>query len=146
MQLTVKSEGEKEFQRLLNEYAKWTKRQPMEIATAKAYFVGLQAMGATKASRKEQILAKLKAPSTTNPNVELDAILVNFQLGQKEKKGLYGEKMKAAVEKFDKKEQSRTGAARSGYIAPLKTLDFWNKKGDIKFSKRFAPKKPVNGG
>jgi hypothetical protein len=139
--VNVKTEGDKELQRVLNVYGKWNKRQPQDIATAQSYFLSIDSMKETPPSNKDQILEKLKASSKEYPDVPLDAILINAALGKKNKKGLTGEKMQVAIERFDKKEQNRTGAARSGWFGSLKQLDFWNKKGDISFQKRFAPKR-----
>ena len=134
--------GEKEFNKVLNEYSKWTKRQPAEIVNAKLYFIALRAMNDTKTANKENIRTKLEAPSESYPDVSLAAILVNQQLGKKGKKGLTGPKMATAIEKLIKKEQSRTQFLRSGWLPAVKNLDYYNKRGDINFIKRFAPKKP----
>jgi hypothetical protein len=138
----VEAKGEKEFFAVLNEYAQWNKRQPLEIAVAKAYFIDLNAMSTTKAADKGKITQELESNAKNFSGVPLAAILVNKQLGKKGKKGLTGAKMIAAVQKYIKTATSRTQAARSGWLAGAKTLDFWNRRGDVSFSKRFAPKKP----
>lgn len=142
MNISVRAEGDKEFNRVLTEYAKWNKRQPMEIATAKAYFISLNAMSTTKTADKGKIAEQLSESSKKFAGVPLAAIIVNRNLGNKNKKGLTGQKMTDAITKYIKKAQSKTQFLRSGWIAAAKTLDFWNKRGDVSFSKRFAPKKP----
>ena len=49
----------------------------------------------------------------------------------------------AKVEKFIKRRASHVNFLRSGWLPAIKKLDFWNRKGDINFVKKFAPKKPV---
>jgi hypothetical protein len=140
--MTTKIDGEKEFKKSLNEYLKWNKRQCADIINAKLYFIGLNAMTTTKTADKSTISMQLMAPSKTNPEAPLAAILVNKQLVSKGKKGVYGQKLVLAIDKFVKKAISKTQFLRSGYITAIKKLDFWNRQGDISFVKRFAPKKP----
>ncbi len=142
LNVNVKTTGKEEFDGVLKEYRKWNDGQPQDIATAKAYFIDLNAMEATKVANPNSILEKLKASSKKYSGVPLDAILVNSNLGKKGKKGLTGQKMADAVVKFDKKQQSKISLLRSGWIQGAKTLDFWKKKGDVNFSKKFAPKRP----
>lgn len=142
MNIGVKVEGDKEFKKLFQDYAKWNNRQPADIINAKLYFVALNAMGTTKTADKEEIKAKLEAPSKDYPKAPLAGVLVNKQLKAKGKKGLTGAKMAEAIKKFIKKNLSRTQFLRSGWIPSIKKLDFWNRKGDISFVKRFAPKRP----
>jgi hypothetical protein len=137
----VTAEGDKEMSRVLTEYAKWNKRQMREIGVAKAYFISLGATNTTKKANPETIEQKLKASSTKYSGVPLDAILVNYELGKKGKKGLTGARMVAAIQKFDKKEASKVKAVSSAWLPAIKALDFWNKKGDVTFTKKFAPKK-----
>ena len=138
----IKINGEKEFKKVLAEYSKWSKKQASEIINAKLYFIALNAMQTTKTADKQKISNDLMAPSNINPEVPLVSILVNKQLKAKGKKGLTGQKMAQAMDKFIKRAMSRTQFLRSGYISILKNLDYWNRKGDISFVKRFAPKKP----
>ena len=140
----VDATGEKEFNRTLNEYRRWHKNQPSEIVNGKLYFISLQAMKATKTGDPAKIKSKLEAPSRDFIGAPLAAILVNSQLGQKHKKGLTGEKMKIAVEKFIRKSQARIHFLQSGWLPALKILDYWNKRNqdNLKFTKRYAPKRP----
>ena len=140
--VNVKAEGQDQFHKVLREYQKWNKRQPMEIATAKAYFISLNAMNTTKKADMTQIEAELRGNSKEYTSTPLAAILINKQLGKKNKKGLTGQKMKEAVEKYIRKATSKIQAVRSGWIAAMKTLNYWQKRGDVSFSKKYAPKKP----
>lgn len=132
----------KEFDKTFTEYLKWQKRQPAEIINAKLYFIALQAMRNTTTSDKGQIAVNLNAESNTYPKVPLVAILINSELGKKGKKGLTGQKMANAISKYIKRKQTHIGFLRSGWLPSIKLLDFWNKRGDIVFVRRFAPKKP----
>jgi hypothetical protein len=140
--ITTKIQGQKEFEQVLNEYKKWNRRQPAEIVAAKLYFVAANATNTTKTADKATIAQKLNEEAREYPDVPLAAILVNKQLKAKGKKGLTGEKMANAVQKFINKQISRVQFLRSGWLPALKSLDFFNKRGDISFTKRFAPKKP----
>lgn len=135
-------EGKKEFDKTMAEYVQWTKRAPAEIINAKLYFIAVRAMGLTKKGDRDTILEKLRQPSKSAPSVPVEAILVNWALGKQGKKGLRGDKMKKAIERLEKKSVSRLQFLRSGWLPAVKGLDYWNRKGDINFSKRFAPKKP----
>lgn len=133
---------EKEFNETLKEFLKWNKRQPSEICNAKAYFVALQAMRLTKAKDKVELANELNAPSKKYPTVPLACILVNKRLKSKGLRGLSGKKMADAQQKFVKRAQSHTQFLRSGWLPAIKTLDYYNKRGDISFVRRHAPKKP----
>lgn len=139
------SDNQKEFDKVFAEYMTWQKKQPSEIINGKLYFVALQAMGQTKTATKDGIRNKLMQPARITKNVPLAAILVNSKLGKAGKKGLTGVKMAKAVDKLVRAQQSRTQFLRSGWIPALKTLDYWNKRNsdNLKFVKRFAPKKPM---
>jgi hypothetical protein len=141
--ITMKLEGMKEFHKVFDEYKTWNKREGADIINAKLYFIALQAMRATKAVDKSDIPKKLGVPSRVNPEIPLVAILVNKQLAAQHKKGLSGNKMKLAIEKYIKRAQTRVGFLRAGWIPCIKKLDYWNKLGDISFIKRYAPKKPT---
>ena len=132
-----------EFDETFNEYLKWQSRQPADIVNAKLYFVDLQWMRNIKFADKAQIALKLRNASTTYPSAPSAGILVNMERKAKGKKGLNGAKMTLAIENFIKKEQSKTMFLRSGCLPAVKILDLYNKRGDIQFVKRFAPKKPV---
>jgi len=140
--LTLSVNNQMELNTLLKEYQKWNKRQASEIVNAKLYFITLNAMIFTIIANKGRISTLLRRGSRKWPAVPLAAILVNKQLHAKGKKGLTGEKMKVAEEKLIKRSVSRVGAARASWIGAAKTLDYYNKNGDISFVKRHAPKQP----
>lgn len=143
LNVNVDIEGEREFNRVLTEYRKWATRQPREIAAAKGFFIALRAAKETKVADKEQIRTNLSAGSQKFPKVPLAAVLINRDLGKKGKKGLSGEQMAKAVEKKIKRSQSRTGFVASPWLTAAKKMDYYNQQGDVKFSKRYAPKKPT---
>lgn len=132
---------DKEFEKTFGEYLKWNKKQPAEIINAKLYFIALQAQRATKSATRDSIKANLTQPSRTDPKVSLAAILVNHNLRAMGRKGLVGQKLTTAVNKFIRKEQTHIQFLRSGWLPAIKMLDFYNKRGDITFVRRFAPKK-----
>ena len=142
--LHIEVNGGKEFMKVLEEYKSWNKKQISEIINSKLYFITLQAMRNTKMADKSNIERKLKHPSRVNENIPLVNILVNKELSRKGKPLLSGSsaRMSIAVEKYIKRAQSKTQFLRSGWLPSLKILNFYNKKGDISFTKRFAPKQP----
>ena len=136
--------NEKEFNKTFKDYMAWQKKSVAEIINSKLYFVALQAMRLTKTADKNSIRQALEGESKKYPGTPLGALIVNSNLKKKNKKGLYGKKMDAAVQKLIRGRQSRTQFLRSGWIESLRVLDFWNKKNveNLKLTKRYAPKRP----
>lgn len=135
----------RDFNRTLNEYRKFNKRQPAEIVNAKLYFVSLNALNATLKTPKPQIATELNATSRTNPKRTLGELIVFKQLHKNKKmpkktKTLVNN-MAKWVEKLIKGRQNRVGFLAAGWIPAIKKLDFWNRRGDLSFTKKFAPKK-----
>lgn len=140
MGITLRASGLPELKAALKQYGKFNKRAPSEVVNAKLTFIAKDSTNTTKTADAGTILSKLKGDSEKFPNVPLDAILVNLELGKKGKKGLTGEPMRVAVEKLDKKEISKLQFARSGWYAAIKIMDAARKRGDAPFSNRFSPK------
>lgn len=140
---TVKANGLEEFNKTIAEYAKWSKRQPAEIANAKLYFIALQAMRATKKADKTAIVNELNAPSEKNPEISLGSILTSIELSNKGRKKGSATQFASKVQKFIRRRASHVGFLMSGWLPAIKKLDFYNRSGDISFSKRYAPKRPV---
>ena len=136
-------QGKKEFDRVMKDYLQFIKRQVSEIINAKLYFIALQIMKFTKKADANDILSKLRAPSRKYPDAPLESILINLELKRRGKRGLSGSKMADAIGKFEKRAVSHIQFLRSGWLPAMKKLDFWNKRGDISFVKRFAPKQPT---
>ena len=132
----------KDFEKTFGEYMQWMKKQPAEIINAKLYFIALQAMRNTKTADKGEIQTNLLSPSKSNPKAPLVAVLINYELSKKNKKGLSGQKMANAITKYIKRKQTHIQFLRSGWLPAIKLLDFWNRRGDISFVRRNAPKKP----
>lgn len=141
--LTVKIDT-RQFDKTFGEYLAWNKRQPAEIVNAKLYFVALQAMNLTKIAEKQKILAELNAPSHVKPSKTLGEILLLRDLKRKGRMPKKGSTLAGKLEKYLKAKVSRIQFLRSGWLPSLKKLDFWNRRGDIKFVKRFESriKKP----
>lgn len=133
------------FDSVFDDYLKWSKKQPAEIVNAKLYFIALNAMQTTKKADAGQIKAQLNAPSQKYPNKTLGEVLTLMDLrkrGKMPKRGkTLAKNMAAYVEKFENKRVSRINFLRSGWLPAIKKLDFWNRKGDITFTRKFAPKR-----
>lgn len=132
----------KKFNDVFADYMIFSKKQPAEIVNAKLYFIALNAMNLTKKADANAIRSKLSEPSRVNPKMSIGQVLAYADL---RKRGKFPKKSKGLatkVEKFIKRRIGHIQFLRSGWIPAMKKLDFWNKRGDIKFVKRFAPKKP----
>lgn len=112
----------KEFDKAMKEYLKYSKRTFVEAINQHAYYTARNATQTTYAADKEAIRRDLEKPAEVYPEVPLAAILVNKELASKGKKGLTGEKMRVAVEKFIKKKQSHRNFLRAGWIPAIKKL------------------------
>ena len=112
----------KEFDKVFKEYMKYSKRDFAEACNQHAYYIARDATLTTKKADKEQIRTELEGSSRDYPSAPLAAILVNAQLGKKGKKGLTGEKMARAVEKYIKKQMSHVNFLRSGWMPAIKRL------------------------
>ena len=112
----------REFDRAMAEYMKYTKRTTTEAVNQHAYYIARNATQTTYAADADKIKQDLEVASKKYPNIPLAAILVNSQLKNKGKKGLTGEKMKTAVEKFIKMRQSHRNFLRAGWIPAIKML------------------------
>lgn len=144
MSVTIKPVNLKEFNKVLNDYAAWNRKQPSEIVAAKLYFISLNAMNLTKTTDKNAIGAALNEPSNKYPDRTVAQMLTIRDLRNKNKKVKGAAQFAALVQKFIKRRQSHTNFLRSGWITALKKLDFWNKRGDVQFTKRWTKmKKPM---
>jgi hypothetical protein len=140
MSITVKADTS-EFEKTMKEYIQWSKRQPAEIVNAKLYFIALHAYNETKAATKQQVRGSLQQPSRKYPNRTLGEILTYIQLRKKGKFPRKAASLATKVEKFIKRREGHIRFLRSGWAPAMKKLDFWNRRGDISFVKRNAPKK-----
>ena len=135
------------FDKTFAEYMQFNKRQPAEIVNAKLYFIALNALSTTKNVDGGKIRAEMNQPSKNNPKVTLGELLTIINLKKRnkmpKKSSTYNKNIANNIEKFIKNRISHINFLRSGWLPAIKKLDFWNRKGDINFSKRFAPKKPA---
>ena len=131
-----------EFSKTMDEYLKWSKKQPQEIVNAKLYFITLQSMRETKTATKPQIRSSLNEKSKKYSNRTVGEILTYIYLRSKNRFPRKAATLAARVEKFIKRRESHIQFLRSGWIPAMKKLNFWNRRGDISFVKSKAPKPP----
>lgn len=137
--------NDREFRQTLRQYIQVSRRTIPEIVNSKAYFIARRAIYETPKANKltigkslSQLLMSFKATAKggrmvlktvtrfgrlgQTTQVPLAAILVNWQRGQRGKKGLYGEQMRAAVEHFILNRQRTIAFIRSGWLPAVKIL------------------------
>lgn len=132
----------KRFDDVFKDYMYFSKKQPAEIVNAKLYFIALESMNLTKKADGNAIRSQLSKPSHKNPKLTLGQILAYADLKKRGKMPKKSRTLAGKVEKFIKRRIHNIQFLRSGWIPAMKKLDFWNKRGDIRFVKRYAPKKP----
>lgn len=110
------------FDRAMAEYMKYTSRSLVDAVNSHAYYAARSATQTTHAADANKIKEDLQIASKKYPGAPLAAILVNRDLGKKGKRGLYGEKMAKAVEKFIKVRVAHRNFLRSGWIPAIKLL------------------------
>jgi hypothetical protein len=110
------------FDKAMQEYMKYSSRSLVEAVNQHAYYAARNATQTTHAADATKIKQDLEAMSKSYPNVPLAAILINIDLKKKGKKGLYGEKMRQAVEKFIRVRVAHRNFLRSGWIPAIKLL------------------------
>jgi hypothetical protein len=111
-----------QFNSIFKEYLKYSKREIADSLNAKAYFIACNATEDTKKVSQERIEAELRAPSQTYPKVPLAGILVNVKRRNSGKKGLHGEKMKSAIEKFVSARKRGSAFIASSWIGAIKAM------------------------
>ena len=152
--------NDKEFRQTLRQYIQVSRRTIPEIVNSKAYFIARRAIYETPKANKlaigkslSKLLLSLKTTAKggkmvlktvtrygrlgQTSQVPLAALLVNWQRGQRGKPGLYGEKMKAAVEHFILNRQRTIAFIRSGWLPAVKILAPF-----VKSKKGAAPNDP----
>ena len=141
--LHIRADGLEKFNRVLKEYGLWSKKQPAEIINAKLFYIARNATNTTRMADKSKIRNELESKAREY-DAPLAAVLVNKDLARKGKPGLTGKKMAQAVEKRIRSATSHVNFLRSGWLPAIKLLDYYNKRGDITFVKRWAPKQAPN--
>jgi hypothetical protein len=113
----------RDFDRAFAEYKKNCSREISEAVVTKAYYIARNAVNTTSTADGEKIKAELLTHSQVNPDAPLAAILVNTKRGKDGKKGLQGEAMKTAMEKFIRARERSKNWLRSGWIAAIKEIE-----------------------
>lgn len=131
----------RQFDRALEEYMKFTKRSVSEVVNAKAWFIARNAVLMTDKTVVSKIDAELNAPSRDYPPAPLAAIIINSRAKAKGMSGLTGSKMKRAIKTMINARHKAVNFLRSGWLPAIRILEQAVKRGDINFSKRYAPKK-----
>lgn len=121
MSVNIKVDTTK-FDRAMKDYMKYSSRSNVEAVNQHAYYICRNATSTTHATEASKIKQDLEAASKTNPKAPIAAILANRDLGKKGKKGLYGEKMRKAMESFIKVRVAHRNFLRSGWIPAIKIL------------------------
>lgn len=130
----------KAFDKALKDYMVFTNKSVSEVINAKLWFITREAINKTPHVERSTIASELSNSATDYPGVPLGAILTNIAQKKKGRKGLTGRDMTVALKKFIGARQRSTHFLRAGWLPALRIFDLANKRGDIKFSKRFAPK------
>lgn len=131
----------KAFDRAMDEYMKFTKKSVSEVVNAKAWFIARNAVLMTDKTMVNKIDAELNAQSREYPPVPLAAIIINSRAKGKGMRGLSGAKMAKAVKEMINARHKAVNFLRSGWLPAIRILEMAVKRGDINFSKRYAPKK-----
>ena len=162
---------DREFQRTLRAYARQSRRDAADIVNRKALFVSLRAIKETPKADKLAIgkelsalifdfkqtakgyIRKLKTATRfgrfgQTHEVPIVALLINAQRGRQGKKGLYGDAMKQAVQKFISARQRTVAFLRSGWLPAVKVLSplVRNKSGAPKVDSETMHRRPGAGG
>ena len=129
-----------QFDKALDEYMKFTKRSVSDVINAKCWFIARGAVNATEKADRTDIESELSAPSRDYAPAPLAAIIINSRRGKKQEKGLSGRAMAKAIQTMKNARFKSINFLRAGWIPAVKILEQALKRGDISFSKRYAPK------
>lgn len=135
--VTVDTRG---FNMAFKKYMQECKRDIVDVVNTKAYFIARNAVQMTEAVDKNKIEQELRAASELYPNAPLAAILaakaqnrtrISKKTGKqlKDKAGLYGSRMTAAMEKIIRVHKASSNFLRSGWIPAIKALERVAEKG-----------------
>ena len=137
----------KDFDIKLKEYMKYTKRTVPKIISTKLYYIARNATLTTVKTPTARVRMELLLPSRVNADVPLAAILVQKKRKQEGNKGLHGDKMRVAVDKFIRGREKCTAFLRSGWIPAIKKLAlFADKVGQPAMDSKVKPLGAVKGG
>lgn len=133
------------FDQIFKDYLQFSRRELKDTLNQKAYFIAANATQDTMKVEKDRIERDLRSPSEKNKNAPIAAILVNLGRKRAGKRGLNGQRMTAAVEKFINARKRSAAYVASTWIGALKALAPYvkskqGKKQDPKTKQRGAPK------
>lgn len=110
------------FNSTLNDYMQYQhKKTIVDVINTKLYYIARNATMTTRVSNKGRIEAELLAPSRDYPNAPLGGILVNKKLGKGQ--GLYGNKMRVAINKLIARRKNSVSYIRSGWKNAIVVLE-----------------------
>jgi len=104
---------------LFGQYLAVSKRSASEAINQKSYDITTIAVRTTKRAGKAAIRRYLKGPSNTYPPAPAGAIILNWKLGKRGQPGLYGDEMKAGLEKFIQRQADSINFLRAGWLAAV---------------------------
>lgn len=109
----------REFDKTLKEYRQYSKRDVATICNTKAFYIARRATVETQKSKKSKIRADLLQEGRLPAPIA--ALIVNAKRGAAGLKGLFGKKMRAAVNELIKARRVATLAA--GWIPAIKAFE-----------------------
>lgn len=110
------------FDRALDEYMKFNKRNLSEVINTKLNFIARNATTTTKKVEPSKIDAELDAASRFHPHISVGQAIVNYKLKQSGKKTLHDARLDSAVEKLKKQRHRTVGFLRSGWLPAIRIL------------------------
>ena len=137
--------NKKQFDGTLVEYMKWSRKQPAEIINAKLFFIALQATQTTQKANPNDIRSELNQPARKFPDKTIGEIIVMGDLTRRgkmyKKAKTLAKHLATKVEKLIKRRINAIGFLATGWFPAVRKLQEAVKRGDINFSRRYAPKK-----
>jgi hypothetical protein len=114
----------------MNKYMRYSNRSNEDAVNIHAKYVAGKWYSLIPKGDKTKISGYLTGPSKPNHQAPIAAILVNRDLGKKGKRGLFGQQMANAVEKYIRKESSHINYLRSGAALAYKLMKLFVPKGN----------------
>jgi len=140
--VSIKIDGEKEFNKVLNDYMQWSRKAPSEIVNSKMYFIAQNAINVTKKADPNRLAKDLNSPSNTNPEKTLGEMIVLKRLSNNgkmyKKTSTLIKNMPKLVQKLINSERTHCGFLASGWLPAIKKLYDFRRVGEISFLKRNA--------
>lgn len=128
--LEITNVDTKHFDETFKELVLYNKRSIPEIIDRNAYFVARDWVRLTVATPKDRIKSDLGKPSRVSPTLSIGELLANKVRTSAGQKGLYGNKLRIAGNKYARQRSLAANFLRSGGIPAIKELEkFVPKKG-----------------